>query len=210
MLAVVSDEQLELPPGGLVRLPGSWEDYQRLLDRRQERPLPRIKYRSGEILCMSPMPKHGREANGLADVAKEILAYQELDYVGFTPITMTLPCTSGIEPDYCFYVENHSAIVGKDRINWQIDPPPDWAIEVDVTSYTDIADYLPYAIPEVWLWKNQLIIYQFAAGQYIQQPTSRYLPDRADLTDLVTAYLDAIRNQSTRVALRQLRPALTQ
>jgi hypothetical protein len=30
-------------------------------------------------------------------------------------------------------------------------------MEVDVTSYTDVADYLPYQVPEVWLWKKQVL-----------------------------------------------------
>jgi hypothetical protein len=69
--------------------------------------------------------------------------------------------------------------MGKDRINWQIDPPPfgfavalcekasgshggnpqdravspDLVIEIDVTSYTAAEDFLPYKVPEVWLLK---------------------------------------------------------
>ncbi|WP_229425869.1 hypothetical protein [Lusitaniella coriacea] len=34
----------------------------------------------------------------------------------------------GIEPDECFYLENHQVMVGKERIDLSIDPPPDLAI----------------------------------------------------------------------------------
>ena len=64
---------------------------------------------------------------------------------------MELPSKSGIEPDYCFKIDNWAAVAGKKRINWSIDPPPDLVLEVDVTSYTDVNDYLPYQVPEVWL-----------------------------------------------------------
>jgi Uma2 family endonuclease len=51
---------------------------------------------------------------------------------------MELPQESGIEPDYCFYIENWEAIAGKDRINWGVDPSPDLVMEIDITSYTDV------------------------------------------------------------------------
>lgn len=38
---------------------------------------------------------------------------------------MELPQESGIEPDYCFYIDNWQAVSGKERINWSIEPPPD-------------------------------------------------------------------------------------
>jgi len=38
---------------------------------------------------------------------------------------MELP-ESGIEPDYCFYIDNWKAVSGKERINWSVDPPPTW------------------------------------------------------------------------------------
>jgi Uma2 family endonuclease len=44
--------------------------------------------------------------------------------------------------------------------DWGVDPSPDLVIEIDVTSYTDINDYLPYKVPEVWLFKKgELLIY---------------------------------------------------
>jgi len=54
---------------------------------------------------------------------------------------MALPELGGIEPDYCFYIDNWQAIVGRDRLQWGIDLPPDLVIEIDVTTY-DANDYL--------------------------------------------------------------------
>ncbi|MBW4621851.1 MAG: Uma2 family endonuclease [Cyanosarcina radialis HA8281-LM2] len=36
----------------------------------------------------------------------------------------------GIEPDNCFYIQNHQRMRGKTRIDLTVDPPPDLAIEV--------------------------------------------------------------------------------
>jgi hypothetical protein len=34
MFALVSPEQIQLPPGAVVRLPGTWQDYQILSQQR--------------------------------------------------------------------------------------------------------------------------------------------------------------------------------
>ena len=209
MYALISTEKIQLPSGMLVRVPGSWQLYRTLCDSRGDSSIPRIKYRSGEILLMSPLPKHGREANILADVVKVLLDTQSRNYEAFTPITMELPSESGIEPDYCFYIDNWQAVVGRDRIDWGTDPSPDLAIEIDVTSYTDVADYAPYRIPEVWLFKrNQLSIYGFQENKYQLQSISRYFPN-VDLQSLITKCLEAASVRGTGVAIRELRSSLT-
>lgn len=128
---------------------GSWQDYVALSDSRGDSSIPRIKYRDGEILLMSPMPRHGREANILADIVKVLLDASDRNYAAFTPITMRLSEISGIEPDYCFYIDNWQAAIGKDRISWQTDLPPDLVIEIDVTPHSDANDYAVYQVPEV-------------------------------------------------------------
>jgi Uma2 family endonuclease len=144
----------------MVRLLASWQEYERLCDQRGDGSIPRIKYRDGEVLLMSSLPVHGRDANLLADIVKALLDHDGREYDVFTSVTMTLPEKSGIEPDYCFYIDNWQAVSGKKRIDWQQDPPPDLVIEIDGTSYSDVRDYLVYGVPEVWLFKKQqLLIY---------------------------------------------------
>lgn len=93
-------------------------------------------------------------------------------------MTIELPEVGGIEPDYCFYIDNWQAVVGKDRIDWQLDPPPDLVIEIDVTSYTSELDFPPYNVPEVWLFKNdRLTIYQLVDNKYQVSESSRYFPE---------------------------------
>lgn len=207
MFAVVTPEKIQLPPGSVVRLLGSWQDYQTLSQQLGDRSSPRIKYRSGEILLMVPLPEHGRRVHITADVVKVLLDYLGQEYEAFTPITLELPEASGIEPDYCFYIENWEAIAGKDRINWGVDPFPDLAIEVDITSYTDINDYLPYKIPEVWLVRNQVVIYQLQGDRYIQNNTSRYFPN-INVSELILECFQLAKQRNTSAAIRELRQKL--
>lgn len=191
-----------------MRMPGSWQDYCALRDSRGDGSIPRIKFRDGEILLMSPLPRHGREAHLLARVVEALLDSENRNYEAFTPITMDIPEAGGIEPDYCFYIDNWQAAVGKDRIDWQTDPPPDLVIEIDVTTYTAAADYAPYRVPEVWLFKKSgLKIYSLQEESYQEIAASRFFPE-IDLATLIDHVMQQASQQGTGTSLRQLRQRL--
>ena len=44
MYAVISPQDIQLPPGTVVRMPGTWEDYCKLLDSRGDGSIPSIIY----------------------------------------------------------------------------------------------------------------------------------------------------------------------
>ena len=202
MNTVITPERIELPPGAVLKLLGNWQDYQRLLLQLGDRTIPRIKYRHNEIFLMAPLPGHGKKASLLASVVITLLDHLNRVYDSFTPITMSLSEVSGIEPDYCFYIENWQKVQGKDRIDWHNDPPPDLAIEIDVTSYTDINDYLPYRVPEVWLLKNnQLLVYRLHGESYVLGESS-YFPN---VSEIVRQCLQIASEQTTSEAIRWLR-----
>ncbi|MEG3438234.1 Uma2 family endonuclease [Pannus brasiliensis CCIBt3594] len=142
-------------------------------------------------------------------MVKVLLDRDGREYDAFTPVTMTLPEESGIEPDYCFYIDNWPAVSGKKRIDWQQDPPPDLVIEIDVTSYSDVRDYLPYRVPEVWLFKNQkLLLYGLQETDYQLQSRSLYFPD-IDLETSIACCVEIAYSRNTAAAIRDLRQRLS-
>ncbi|MFB2973909.1 Uma2 family endonuclease [Aerosakkonema sp. BLCC-F183] len=208
MFAVVSPEKLHLSAGTVVRSIATWQEYQALCQQRGDGSIPRIKYRSGEVLLMSPLPKHGRDASLIADIIKVLLDLAGREYDSFTPVTIQLPEESGIEPDYCFYIDNWQAVSGKERIDWANDPPPDLVLEIDVTSYSDVNDYLPYRVPEVWLFRNKkLLVYQLQGDEYIEVDKSRYFPN-INLQDVITQCLQVAYERNTSAAIRDLKQRL--
>ncbi len=209
MFAVVSPEKIYLSAGTVVRSLSTWQDYQALCQQRGDSAIPRIKYRSGEVLLMSPLPKHGRDSSLIADLIKVLLDHAGREYDSFTPVTMELPESSGIEPDYCFYIDHWQAISGKERIDWRNDPPPDLVLEIDVTTYSDVNDYLPYRVPEVWLFrKNQLLIYQLQDTEYLIQNKSQYFP-HLNLQDMVSRCLQVAYERNSSAAIRDLKQQLS-
>ena len=208
MFALISPEKIHLPAGAVVRLPATWQEYQTLCQQRGDASIPRMKYRTGEVLLMAPLPKHGRDASLIADIIKVLLDHQGCEYDAFTPVTMELPQESGIEPDYCFYIDHWQAISGKERIDWRIDPPPDLVLEIDVTSYSDVHDYLPYRVPEVWLFRNkELLMYQLQGLEYVVQTSSRYFPDLY-LPEIIAQCLQVAYERNTSTAIRALKQRL--
>ncbi len=208
MITVISPEKLYLSAGTVVRSPATWQEYQTLCKQRGDDSIPRLKYRSGEVLLMSPLPKHGRDVSLIADIIKVLLDSTGCEYDSFTPVTMQLPEESGIEPDYCFYIDHWQAISGKERIDWCNDPPPDLVLEIDITSYSNVQDYLPYRVPEVWLFRNQhLLIYQLQGDEYGIASQSQYFPD-VNLSQIVARCLEIAYQRNTSAAIRDLRQQL--
>lgn len=88
MLTIVSPQKLYLSAGTVVRSPATWQEYQQLCEQRGDDSIPRLKYHAGEVLLMSPLPKHGSDAHLIAAVITTLLDHQEQEYDAFTPVTM--------------------------------------------------------------------------------------------------------------------------
>lgn len=89
-----------------------------------------------------------------------------------------------------------------------IDPSPDLVVEIDITNYTDVNDYLPYRVPEVWLLKkNQLVIYRLQGDRYTIKTRSRYFPN-INVSEVIIESLKIAYERNTSAAIRELRRKL--
>ncbi|WP_013321093.1 Uma2 family endonuclease [Gloeothece verrucosa] len=206
MFITISEDTINLPPGGEVVLRHqTWDDYEQLLNSRQDRVIPKIYFnaKTEEIFLMSPLPGHGNRIDTLRDLIKILLRYQGKDWHSFDPITLKRFKQAGVEPDTCFYINNRQAILGKEKIDLTVEPPPDLAIEVDLTSRTQAADYLPIAIPELWIYRRgELLIYILEGEQYINSNQSQIFKN-IDVKNLLPKYVELAWTNGSSVALRQ-------
>lgn len=167
-----------LPDGSVATIPMSWADYQQLIANRGDRGTPRLKYANGYLTLKMPTFEHGQLDATVADLIVAILNQQLRDYVRTTPVTLQIPERAGIEPDHCFWLDNWEAVSGKSRIDLASDPPPDIAVEVDVTNFTKVADYEPFLVPEIWLIRGDILaIFALKPGGYTQSESSRFFPN---------------------------------
>lgn len=211
LLPTISEDTISLAPGDeLILRFRTWEDYEALLARREDKAGLRIRYSSKtqEIRIMSPLPRHGNQADLLADLVKALLRHIGKDWQSFTPITLKRINRQGIEPDYCFYIDNRADILGKERIDLETDPPPDLAIEIDLTCTTKPEDYEAIAPLELWVYRqSQLSIYQFDSQQYRESQISRWFPGN-DLKTLIPQYCDRGWQMGSSVAMREFEELL--
>ncbi|MBE9042392.1 Uma2 family endonuclease [Oscillatoriales cyanobacterium LEGE 11467] len=210
-LPTITENSISLCAGDeLILRFRTWQDYETLLSHREDKAGLRIRYNATtqEIRILSPLPRHGKEANLLADFVKALLRYEEKDWQAFTPITLKRIDRQGIEPDYCFYLENRDRILGKERIDLEIDPPPDLAIEVDLTCISSPEDYQVISPQELWIYRQEeLSIYQFEEREYRESQTSRWFP-KFDLKTLIPKYCDRGWKMGSSVALREFEKAI--
>ena len=208
MLPTITPDKIDLPAGTILKFPGTVADYEEILSRLGDRAIPRLRFRDNQILLMSPLPQHGNEIDVIADIVKALLRHQNRDWQSFQPITLRYGKEPGLEPDACFYIDNYQAILGKRRLDMSIDPPPDLAIEIDVTSFTRIEDYISLAIPEVWIYKNgELRIYGFTNNSYIETDTSLIFSD-FNIKAIVAQYIDRAWQAGSSIALKEFEQTL--
>jgi Uma2 family endonuclease len=185
MVIVKPISQIELQPGSHIRVRDvGWQEFEEILIERGEHSHTRLAYYQGILEVMSPLPEHERSVVIISDLIKLILRLQQRPWESLRSTTLKKQgIAAGIEPDECFYLENYQAVIVKDRIDLNVDPPPDLAIEIDVTSLTEINAYLALAVPEVWIYhQNSLTIYQLQNNQYIKSKFSHFFPELPILT----------------------------
>ena len=75
----------------------------------------------------------------------------------------------GLEPDECYYIAHERAMRGRDEFDPAVDPPPDLAIEVNLSrsSVDKLSIYADLGVPEIWTFcrRPTLEVYQLQAGE---------------------------------------------
>ncbi|NER80730.1 MAG: hypothetical protein F6K42_14400 [Leptolyngbya sp. SIO1D8] len=99
-------------------------------------------------------------------------------------------------------MQNRQTILGKERIDLERDPPPDLAIEVDLTATTQPEDYTAIRVPELWIYRHpDLKIYLWKGDRYESEPQSQLFSD-VQVASLLPAYLEQAWQEGSSVALR--------
>jgi len=207
----ITKETIQLTPGADVVLrQQSWADYEALLDQRDERSNVKIYFsaKTQEIRLMAPSPKHGNRSDALSDLVKSLLKNYGQDWQSYDPITLKRFDEAGVEPDACFYIQNRRAILGKEKIDLAVDPPPDLALEVDLTSLTRPEDYAGIAVPELWIHKGTTLnIYLFEKGEYIESDSTPLFPN-FDAKSIIPQYIELAWTEGISVAIRAFEKVL--
>jgi Uma2 family endonuclease len=184
-------EQIIVQPGQQMLIKDiSWQQLENILEEMGERRAARISYSDGWLEIMVPLPEHEKDKELLGDLVKILLEILQIDFEPFGSTTLKNErMRQAVEPDTSFYIQNQAAVIGKNRIDLNIDPPPDLAIEIDITSRTRFENYEILGVPELWRYQQQgLEIFLLQEGKYIKSQSSPNFPN-IPIIELVNEYV---------------------
>ena len=196
-----------IPPGQKVLLQDvSWSEFEAILEELGEKRAARIAYEAKTLEIMTPLPEHEADKVLIGDLIKALLEELDIEFysLGSTTFKSQL-MQQGIEPDDCFYIEHEASIRGKKRLDLAIDPPPDLALKIDVTSRTHTAIYETLQVPELWRFeKGRLQINLLQAGKYTEAEFSPNFPSLA-LKKVIPQYLQQAKQSGRNKAMKDFR-----
>ena len=149
----------------------SWNLYENLLTEIGDNGKARLSYYRGDLEFMTPLFEHEQGNRLIEKLISTIAEVTDRDYILCGSMTIKRPdLESGKEPDSCYYFANESAVRGKTKLDFTQDPPPDLAIEIDITSSSlnQLDLYAMLGVGEVWRYDGTgLIFYQLQSAKYV-------------------------------------------
>src|SRR5262245_15702754 len=131
----------------------TWEAYTRLLRTIEGRRHLRLTYDRGTLEIMTFSYEHENGGDFLGRMVVTLTEELNLPIRGGGSTTFRRrKKKKGLEPDNCYWIAHEADVRNLKVINLRKDPPPDLAIEVDVTrsSMNRMRIYAALNVPEVW------------------------------------------------------------
>jgi Uma2 family endonuclease len=168
-------------PQQLVLHGVSWQEYTLMLRAFAERPGYRLTYDRGALEIMSPLFEHEADAELLGRLVVVLTEEMGLPIqAGRSTTFRRRRMRRGLEPDHSWWIAHEAQVRGKRRIDLRVDPPPDLALEVDVThrALNRMSIYARLGVPEVWRLAARGLTFQALQpnGRYAEQTHSPTFP----------------------------------
>ena len=148
-----------------------WQTYRAIADDLESQPSKRLTYDNGLLEIRMPSDLHENYKKLLGRIVEALTESLDMEIRSLGSMTCDREdLARGLEPDQCYYIQNEAQVWGKDKIDLQIDPPPDLAIEIDITSSSlnRFAIYAKLGVPEVWRYDGHVItIHQLVGDLYV-------------------------------------------
>ncbi len=158
-----------------------WEQFENILQNLGEQRGARLAYDNGTLEIMTPLPEHEFYKEVIGDFVKDIAEELEVNYESYGSTTWKRESKmAGVESDNCFYFQNEAAIRGRLNFDLNQDPPPDLALEIDVTnkSLDRFPIYARIGVPEIWCYDSGMLkIYNLQGSKYIEVDKSLVFPN---------------------------------
>jgi len=190
-----------------------WHDYEELLGAIGDAPGLHISFDDGTLQIMTLSQRHEKYSTLIERMVDRVSSVLRIKVLFYGPATMRKKQKQkGVEPDACFYVQNASMVGTKDEIDFNNDPPPDVAVEIDLhhDSIPKFPIYSALGVPELWRYDGAtLTVYHLREEQYVASDASQALPlltgpvlteflarsPKEDQYDILTAFEEWLKNR---------------
>ena len=206
-MATLQLRQIKVPEGQTIEIEEvSWSEFETILEDLGEKRNTRIAYSNGVLSIMAPMPAHEVDKVCIGRCVEVLLDELEIDYVSYGSTTFKSEnMKKAVEPDDCFYMKHADRMASKQRIDLEVDPVPELAIEVDLTSKTQLDAYLGLGVAELWRYdKGHLRIDCLRAGRYVEAEESSIFPGWP-IKEAVENYVRRAKASNQRKAKKEFR-----
>ena len=147
--------------GRLLLRDVGWNDYEAMLEIVGERHV-RVTFDKGTMEVAMPSQRHEQAAQLFGLLVPRLAEGLEIPYEPLGMTTWRKPdVAKGLEADQCYYIQNQAIVREREILDLDVDPPPDLAIEVDITSSSlnRIAIYAELGVPEVWRYDGKVVTF---------------------------------------------------
>src|SRR5262245_12957492 len=158
----------------------SWRTYSYLLRDLQNRRL-QLTYDHGVLEIMTLSLEHERYGRFLGRLVITLTEELKVQVAEGGSLTLRRRRKErGLESDNCYWIQNEHLVRFKKTIDLRTDPPPDVAIEADVSrsSLNRMAIYASLKVPEGWRFDGTDLDFHIlqSNGQYAMEDESRAFP----------------------------------
>jgi len=159
----------------------SWEFYEHLLEEIGDRHI-RVTFSDGRMEIMSPLPRHERYGAWIARLIELVCLDREIPVQPLGSTTFKSEAEQkGLEPDECFYIQHAQEALKMDKaFDPDVDPVPDLALEMDITSRSVQREpiYAALGVPELWRCDGRRldVLHLNAKGKYVRRTRSLAFP----------------------------------
>lgn len=131
----------------------SWDDFRNFERMVDDQPGHRLTYDRGRLEYMTLTHLHESVKMLIHDLL--VILCDEFDSPrknGGSTTFRREDLDRGLEPDQCYYLEHEPLVRGKDVLDLTVDPPPDLAIEVEITrsALDRLGIFSALGVPEIW------------------------------------------------------------
>jgi Uma2 family endonuclease len=181
-VSLVQRHIVEPPETRMVLENVAWETYVALADQRRGS-VPRMVYDNGVLEMMSPQREHENIGRLIGRMIETYSELRDIEIISVASVTVKRSDLSkAYEADESYYVTHAAELLGKRELDFQIDPPLDLVVEVEITS-SAIRKLLLFAamkVPEVWRHNGEsLNMYRLENEAYVPIDSSVELPGLA-------------------------------